>query len=282
MPSLNAKPIRGRTHHKSLVPPLKWHGGKHYLARKIVELMEPHTHYVEPFAGGLSVLLAKSPDGVSEVVNDLDGRLTNFWRVLRGSETFADFARIVETVPFSEREWNDAAESLDDSDPVCRAVAFYIRCRQSLAGRMDSFAPLSKNRTRRDMNEQASAWLTAVEGLAAVHSRLKRVAILNRSAIQVIRKEDGPKTLFYCDPPYLHATRSAREVYGEFEMTESDHRQLLTALCECRGKVLLSGYPSKLYDRTLQDWTRHTFDLPNNAASGKEKKRETEVVWCNF
>src|SRR5215467_10397855 len=71
-----------------LTPPLKYHGGKQYLARRIVALMPPHTHYVEPFAGGLAVLLAKDPEGVSEVVNDLDQDLTNFWRVLQGAETF--------------------------------------------------------------------------------------------------------------------------------------------------------------------------------------------------
>ena len=37
-------------------PPLKWHGGKWYLAPKIVALMPPHIHYVEPFAGGLESL----------------------------------------------------------------------------------------------------------------------------------------------------------------------------------------------------------------------------------
>lgn len=63
--------------------PLKWHGGKFYLAPKIVTLMPPHLHYVEPFAGGLAVLLAKDPEGVSEVINDLDGDLMNFWRVLQ-------------------------------------------------------------------------------------------------------------------------------------------------------------------------------------------------------
>ena len=40
-----------------LTPPLKYHGGKTNLARRIVELMPPHLHYVEPFAGGLAVLL---------------------------------------------------------------------------------------------------------------------------------------------------------------------------------------------------------------------------------
>lgn len=64
-------------------PPLKWHGGKHYLAKKIVVRMPPNTHYVEPFFGGGAVLLAKDLYEVSEVVNDIDGHLMNFWEVLR-------------------------------------------------------------------------------------------------------------------------------------------------------------------------------------------------------
>lgn len=73
----------------------------------------------------------------------------------------------------------------------------------------------------------------------------------------------------------------ARQVYA-FEMSEAEHRELLDTLRQCQGKAMLSGYPSELYDRTLADWNRHTFDLPNNAAGGKAKGRETEVVWCNF
>jgi hypothetical protein len=45
---------------------------------------------------------------------------------------------------------------------------------------------------------------------------------------------------------------------------------------------MLSGYPSALYDDALAGWKRYTFDLPNNAASGTGKARETEVLWCNF
>ncbi len=78
---------------RRVTPPLKWHGGKHYLASRIVGLMPRHLHYVEPFFGGGAVLLARDPNdpslwlpphkGVSEVVNDINGRLVNFWRVLR-------------------------------------------------------------------------------------------------------------------------------------------------------------------------------------------------------
>jgi DNA adenine methylase len=81
--------------------------------------------------------------------------------------------------------------------------------------------------------------------------------------------------------PYLHETRSATEVY-RFEMTEADRRQLLDLLRSVQGKVMLSGYPSALYDTALAGWNRHAFELPNHAAGGKEKRRMTEVLWCNF
>jgi DNA adenine methylase len=267
-----------------LAPPLKWHGGKNYLAGRIIAMMPPHIHYVEPFAGGLAVLMAKDAEGVYEVANDLDRRLINFWRTLQDSETFERFRRIVEAVPVSELEWQDARNGLErasDTDPVQQAVWFFILCRQSLAGRMDTFTPLSRTRTRRKMNEQCSAWLTTVEGLPAVHDRLKRVVLLNRPAIDVIRSQDGPQTLFYCDPPYVQATRTATDVYSH-EMTAQDHAELLDTLRQAKGKVLLSGYRNPLYDERLAGWRRVDFDLANHAAGGNAKRRMTECVWANF
>lgn len=282
-----------------LTPPLKWHGGKHYLAKQIIRLMPPHVHYVEPFGGGLAVLLARDPDdqslwlpphkGVSEVVNDRHGQLMNFWRVLQTPETFVRFRRQVEAIPLARPAWEAARDyfartgdaDAADNAPVAQAVAFFIHCRQSRSGAMQSFTPLTRSRTRRQMNGNVSEWLGAVEGLADVHARLRRVVIENMLALDLIRREDVPGTLFYCDPPYLHSTRSATEVYAH-EMSELDHQALLSALTQCRGKVMLSGYPSTLYDRTLACWNRHTFDLPNHASGAKAKERETEVLWCNF
>jgi DNA adenine methylase len=51
---------------------------------------------------------------------------------------------------------------------------------------------------------------------------------------------------------------------------------------QVKGKVMLSGYPSALYDEALNGWTRHTFDIANHASGSKKKGRETEVLWCNF
>ncbi len=282
-----------------LSSPLKWHGGKHYLAKRIIALMPPHLHYVEPYAGSLAVLLERDPNrdwfsdgnvdlrsaerGCSEVVNDLHGNLMNFWAVLRDPRTFGEFERIVSAVPFAEDIWEQAEEMSGSDDPVTRAVGLFVRCRQSRAGTFKDFAPLTRNRTRRGMNEQASAWLTTIDGLPAVHARLKRVVIQNRDAIRVIQQQDGEKTLFYLDPPYLSETRACTGQY-DHEMTESEHVELLDVLAKCKGKFLLSGYPSDLYDAKAQEcgWHYIDFDLPNHASGGAEKRRMTERVWMNY
>ena len=274
--------------------PLKWHGGKYYLASKIVTLMPSHLHYVEPFFGGGAVLLAREPDdtslwlfpksphnGVSEVVNDINGRLINFWRVLKEPDAFAAFHRQVEAIPMARQAWEEAHSHSYGQDPVSDAVAFFVDCRQSRSGMMNGFTSVTRNRTRRKMNGNVSEWLSAVEGLPGVHQRLSRVFIENMPAIELIKREDTPTTLFYCDPPYLHETRTATDAYSH-EMSEAEHRELLATLVECKGKVMLSGYPSALYESALGSWKRHSFELPNNAAGGETKRRMTEVLWCNF
>lgn len=268
---------------KTLSPPLKWHGGKHYLASRLVAMMPEHTHYVEPYFGGGAVLLAKDPQGVSEVVNDINWNLTNLWRVLANEQHFVRFARIVEATPFSEPDYRASVDNFDPSHPVESAVNFFIRCRQSLSGRMKDFATLSRNRTRRGMNEQVSAWLTAIDGLPDVHARLKRVVILNHDAVAVIKQQDGAKTLFYLDPPYLHETRATTGEY-EHEMTLGQHEELLATLGGVDGKFMLSGYESELYSdaANANGWSCHKFELPNNSAGGKSKRRMVECVWCNF
>ena len=290
-----------------LTQPIKWHGGKYYLRKWIVGLMPPHLHYVEPFFGGGGILLARDPNrdwmspetgnppttkmpaalqGSSEVANDLHGELINFWRVLQNPEDFEGFRKRIEMTPFSESEFDDALASSRLGTPasnVERAVRFFILARQSRQGLMRDFATLSRNRTRSRINEQVSAWLNVIEGLPDVHQRLRNVVILNQSACDVIRKQDGENTLFYCDPPYVHETRATTGEY-EFEMTEEQHRELLDVLAGISGKFMLSGYPSMLYQEweVKHGWKRHEFLIDNKAAAGKVKETKTECLWCNF
>ena len=123
----------------------------------------------------------------------------------------------------------------------------------------------------------------AIDGLPAVHERLRRVLIECRPAVELMAGHDVEGAVMYADPPYLPSTRTAPGVYGEYEMSEADHREFLAAARAVRhARLLVSGYPSELYDRELAGWRRVAFDIANHAAGGTTKRRMTETVWMNF
>jgi DNA adenine methylase len=280
---------------------VKRHGGKNgAIARWIISLMPSRARnsnapaddddgwvsYCEPYFGAGAVLFALDPRGISEVVNDLDADLTTFWNALKFPELFREFQRIIEATPVSQVEYEGACHDLSNGHqlaPVERAVAFFVRNRQSRQALEKDFLTPVKNRTRRGMNEHCSSWLSAVEGLPKIHARLKRVMIFNKPALEVIQSVDSARTLFFCDPPYHPSTRSARDAY-KFEMTDRDHRDLLEALAEIKGRFLLSGYHCRLYDdfASSQGWRAMEFEKANSAGGGDTKRRMTEVIWTNF
>lgn len=275
--------------------PLKWHGGKSYLAAWLHSLAPPsvhddpehgYTHRNIAFAGGLGEFWNWAPvEGISETVNDVDRRLANFYAVL-SDELLADcFIRELSMQPLCESDWQRAlAECVDANGPsIGAAKAFFIAYRMSRQGLgRDYTTPTT--RTRRGMNEQVSAWLSAVEGLPECHERLRRVELRNMPAADFIRKYDHPRALFYCDPPYMHQTRSSTGEYGANEMTETQHFDLLKLLSRIKGKFMLSGYPSPMYDGDAKrfGWNCHQREIDNKASSAKSKQKKIECVWTNY
>jgi DNA adenine methylase len=259
-------------------PPVKWHGGKHYLAQRIIDHFPPHRIYLEPFGGAASVLLNKPPCDV-EAYNDLDLRITRLFRVLRNRGD--EFIERLRLVPYSEAEFDEAIDSAC-TDELEQAVCDFIRWRQSFGGQGRSWSFTTK-RPRGGMAGDVNAWWTAIHGLPFVIERLKRVQILCRPAIDAILRFDHPEALIYADPPYVHSTRSvgATAVYG-VEMSDDDHRELAGVLKSCQSKVVLSGYPSELYDELYGDWRRVEFEIANHAAGGQRKARKCECLWLNF
>ena len=261
-------------------PPIKWHGGKHYLAKRIIAQFPAHKTFVESFGGAASVLLNKDPSPV-EVYADLDGRLTNFFAVVR--DHGEELCRRLSLTPYSEIEFDNSNEPDKRVDAIESARRFFVQMRMSIGGRGHDFSQ-TLHRVRRGMADVVSGYLSAIdENLPQVIDRLRTVQIVHCPAIEVIRRWDAPETLHYLDPPYLSSTRAkgCRDVYS-VEMTEDDHRELANVIRGCQGKVILSGYPSTLYDELFADWRVETFDMPNNAAGRGVKQRETECLWMNW
>lgn len=274
---MNKDTSRGRVPFRTkLRPPVKWHGGKYYLAHRIIACFPPHRVYLEPFGGAASVLLNKVPTDV-EAYNDLDLRITRLFRVLQRNGR--EFVERVRLIPYSQKEFEDAASYPANATELDKAVCDFVRWRQSFGGKGVTWS-YTTSRARGGMAGDVNAWWSAIDQLPAVVDRLRRVQILHQPALEAIRRFDSPETLIYCDPPYLHETRArnSREVYG-VEMSKRDHRELARTLGKCRSKVVLSGYPSALYEELYSSWRRVQFDIANHAAGGKTKTRKTEVLW---
>lgn len=83
------------------------------------------------------------------------------------------------------------------------------------------------------------------------------------------------RELIYCDPPYLHHTRSSARRY-RFDYEDQDHIELLALLKTLPCHIMLSGYPSSLYDDLLSGW--HSLELQVMNQGGVV----TEKLWFNF
>lgn len=268
--------------------PTKTPGGKRYLAEWIISLFPERDEYltlIEPYCGGCAVMLRHNPNGKSEIVNDLDGRLTNFWKVLQDEDLYQKLVVACHMTPFSQAEFRKA-KAFDfgqvEQLPVEAARAYLILSRQSLAGDQETFNPVSTSRVRAGMNEQVSAWLSAIEDLTAVHERIKRWLILEGEALKVIRAFDKPGVLQYLDPTYLPETRVAKKVYRH-EMTVQQHVEMLDTILEVRhAKILISGYPSELYAKKLSGWRSASIQIDNKASMAKNKPQKTETLWMNY
>lgn len=261
---------------RALRPPFPYLGGKMLLADQIVSLLPAHEHYVEPYAGSLSMLLAK-PASRMETVNDLDGDLVTFWRVLR--ERPDDLARVCALTPHSRAE-HAAAYDLDACGDLERARRVWVQLTQGRAGvrsRTGWRHYVNPSGSSASMPDYLHGYLDRIGPAAA---RLAAVSLESRPALEVIGSYGRcPDVLLYVDPPYLGATRRSGGYLHDMP-GEAEHRELAEALHACRAAVVLSGYPSDLYDRDLYaGWDRHSFAASTDQGGAWETR--TEVVWSN-
>ncbi len=174
---------------------LRFVGGKSRLAAQIVERIPPHLAYVEPFAGGAWVFFQKQPSKV-EVLNDLDGELVNFWRVIQNHpwEFFNCCARLIPSRELFEWERHRDTAGLTD---IQRASRYYYLQRLAFGGQMRNL-----NFGTSSIRPPGFHLAELRTSLPAIERRLQRVLIENLDAVECIRRYDRATTLFYVDPPY--------------------------------------------------------------------------------
>lgn len=272
-------------------PVLRWHGGKWLLAPWIVEHLPAHQVYVEPFGGAASVLIRKPPS-YAEVYNDLDGDVVNLFRVLQCPRLTAALVDLLRITPFARAEFELAY--LPARTRIERARRLVIRSFMGFGsnGHNARVKTGFRANSNRSGTTPARDWLNYPDNLVACAERLRGVVIEERPAAEVMAAHDGDETLHYVDPPYLPETRSLKNPYDmkyragrgtahragmyEHELTSADHEALLNVLLGIKGMIVLSGYPSPLYDDALAGWRRI-----ERAAHADGARDRTEVLWIN-
>lgn len=253
-------------------PVLRWHGGKWLLAPWIISHFPKHRVYVEPFGGAGSVLMRKEP-AYAEIWNDLDGDVVNLFQVLR-SDAAQELVRQLRLTPFSRAEFGTAYAV--SADPVESARRLVIRSFMGFGSNGHNRVTGFRANSNRSGTTPAHDWVNYPDSLVQVIDRLSGVTVENKDAKAVMAQHDGPDTLHYVDPPYVFETRADLSKDYAHELTDDDHAELLVFLRGLSGMVVLSGYPSSLYDDALGDWTR----VEREALADGAAKR-TEVLWIN-
>lgn len=254
-------------------PPFAYYGGKTTLAPTIAAMLPPHTHYVEPFAGSLAVLLAK-PRSIAETVNDLDGRLVAFWRVLRDNpERLAEVAGLT---PHSRAEYETATQELSDELSVENARRVWVVLTQ---GRSHSLAPTGWWTRKRGQSFTPSAYIKRYAArMPEAAERLNGVSIESRDALEVISDYGTEESVcIYADPPYLGSTRAKN--YAHELLDDGAHHAFAEVCHSVRARLLISGYASPLYEQLFEGWSRLEVAAPT-ALSGDTTR--TEVLWANY
>jgi DNA adenine methylase len=270
-------------------PPFAYFGGKGRMAPWIASLLPPHRVYVEPFAGSAAVLLAKRRS-THEILNDVDGHVVHFFRVLRDQPDELEHA--LRLTPYAREEFDGVDPDVDihpGLDDVERARRWWIRNSQSFAQTGTSSTGWATSIQRGSNN--ARSVQNRLGRFGDIAERLAGVVIENRDALWVTEHYDSPDGVVYLDPPYLGATRTSMrdgrrpggDYAHEFDSIEH-HRALADVARAATATVIISGYPSPLYDEDLYaGWDRIERRVLRRSSNGRSASQchATEVLWSN-
>lgn len=271
---------------KRLRPPIHWYGSKWQKATAILRHTPDHDCYVELFAGGCSVLLAKEPSPI-EVAVDIEGDICNFFRVLRDPGKREKLIELMELTPYSREELGLSIAKLTENglSDIERAWAFCVCCNSARDGRAQRASDWSytKKESNRGMSRNTSIWTQLPEILSKAGQRFAEVQIENDSWEGAIPRFDSYRTYFYADPPYFPGTRVLSKAY-KFEMSEEDHERFLKVALGIKGIIAISGYSCEMYDDLLSKWRKIEIKTKSFASprDGRKLPERTECLWMSY
>lgn len=231
--------------------------------------------YLEPFLGSGAVFFNKKP-GAVETINDLDSDVVNLFQVLR--EHPQKLRRALALTPYSREEYDLSFQPTNE--PIEKARRFIVRTTQAIGAKISSKSGWRNHGCLR-IGSTPYKWHGLTNTIDQAAARLRGTAtnfvqIEHMDALKLIERYNNPDVLMYIDPPYLRSTRKSGRLYRN-EMDSAQHRELLDLIKESRAKIIISGYPSELYDEVLQGWYRDSARSQTTSTAMAD-----EIIWMNY
>lgn len=259
-----------------LRPPFKYYGGKYYLTPWITSLFCQHDTYLEPFGGAASVLLNKTVSQ-KEIYGDLNQNIVNLMKFIQKHHDLLT-ERLL-NIECDEKIFYEWKNKNCDND-LESAIKSFVVHRMSRGGVGGSFS--KSNRSYRGVSENKASWMSSIQNLKLVSTRLQEVEINCSPAINLMKKYDSERSLFYLDPPYIRKLRSTPWSAYSIEMDDKQHEELLEFSKSCKAKIVISGYPSEMYDKSLEGWNKASKSSFLHSGHADVKKKCEECIWKNF
>ncbi len=215
--------------------PLPYMGGKSRLARAIVESMPEHEAYGEVFAGAGWVFFAK-PRSRHESINDINGELVSFYRVLQChlEEFLRQFKWALSSREMFE-DWDRQLRSGGLTD-IQKAARFYYLQRHSfcgkVAGRAFGASPLHAPKINLVRLE---------EDLSAVHLRLAGATIERLPWETYIERYDR------------RMAEALKGIRGKFIMSINDVPEIRAIFCGFPTTAVKTSYSSRRENRAASE-----------------------------
>lgn len=222
------------------------------MLKYILPVIPQHDTYIEPFAGGLAVFLAKERAKV-EVINDLNDEVSGFYLYVR--EHLDALLSEMEWYLHSVEIFNRLQENkgLTELQKVAR---WYLLKVSSFSGFGDYYARDPRGYRGFDKAKH-------VPVIKELHERLHGVYIEKRDWQQVVKFYDKESAFIYFDPPYCTGDSG---VYDAWE--PADMEMLRNSLYTLKGKWLLSCDGSDICREIFSDFAKVEVPFKYSAGTG--------------
>ena len=207
------------------------------MLKYILPLIPEHKTYIEPFAGGLAVFLAKKRCKV-EVVNDYNREIANFYRYVK-----FHCASLIDELEWYLHSRENFMLLMDNPGltELQRAARWYLLKVCSFGGFSDAYGRDKRSFRGFDKNKH-------IPLISRLKERLAGVYIENKDWEEVVEFFDSEEAFTYFDPPYCTGDAGVYDAFSEFDM-----RRVRSRIDGLKGSWLLSCDDSEITRKVFSD-----------------------------